>query len=184
MMRQALIFLSTLLLTAPLLGQTVAPGSPQDYEAMTKAMEVAQSQASQPGDEKLDCDQLQEQIAAIANDPALQNQIKAAGDTAQQETAAMEAARSQMAARTIQTVIASMLPGGAMATMPSMAGQAQAQQAQAAQHVQSRMLQGQEMMTLMPKLMRGEHLIELGASKQCGWAKDVVPDAASKAPGG
>jgi hypothetical protein len=36
----------------------------------------------------------------------------------------------------------------------------------------------------MPKLMRGEHLIELGASKQCAWAKGVVPDAASKPPGG
>jgi hypothetical protein len=184
MTRQTMIFLVTLFLSTPLLGQTVAPGSPQEYEAMTKAMEAAQAQASQPGDDKLDCDELEEQVVAIANDPALQAQVKAAGESAQQEMAAMEAGQAQMAAQTVQTVIASMLPGGAMATMPSMAGQAQAQQAHAAEHVQSRMLQGQEMMTLMPKLMRGEHLIELGVSKECDWAKGVLPDAGSKAPGG
>lgn len=184
MTRQTVLLLVTLFSSGATFAQAAAPGSAQDYQAMMKAMETAQAEASQPGDEKLDCDQLQEQIAAIANDPAIQDQVKAAGDAAQQETAAMEAARSQMAAQTVQTAIASMLPGGAMATMPAMAGQAQAKQAQAAEHVQSRMLQGQEMMALMPKLMRGEHLIELGVSKQCDWAKDVLSDAGSKPPGG
>ena len=60
------------LLTASALsyGQAVTPGGPQDYQAMMKAMEKAQAEANQPGDERLTCTQLQELLVGIAQDPA------------------------------------------------------------------------------------------------------------------
>ena len=43
---------------APSYGQGVTPGVPQDYQAMMKAVERAQAEANQPGDQQLTCDQL------------------------------------------------------------------------------------------------------------------------------
>ena len=81
------IVLGVALLTAcaPSYGQTVTPGSPQDYQAMMESMEKAQAQANRPGDERLGCDELQKQLVGVAQDPAFQAYVKAAGDAAQKD---------------------------------------------------------------------------------------------------
>ena len=52
---QSIAFVLALLTASALShGQTLPPGGAQDYEAMAKAMEKAQAQANQPGDEATD----------------------------------------------------------------------------------------------------------------------------------
>jgi hypothetical protein len=49
----------------------------------------------------------------------------------------------------------------------------QAKVAQGAARVQARMAEGQQMMAFMPKLMRGQRLVELAMARQCAWATGV-----------
>jgi hypothetical protein len=121
---------------APSYGQAVTPGGPQDYQSMMKAMERAQAEANQPGDQRLTCPQLQEQLVVIAQDPAFVAHVKAVGIAAEQDMAQMQVA-------------------------------------QGAARMQSRMAQGQQMMAFMPKLLRGQRLIELATARKCEWAMGV-----------
>src|SRR4029453_19170274 len=113
------IVLGVTLLAACTFGdaQTLPPGSAQDYEAMAKAMEKAQAEASKPGDERLTCDQLQQQLVAIAQDPAFLAYVQAAGVAAEKDVAQMQVPQSEIAAKTAATVMASVVPGAAMGQM-------------------------------------------------------------------
>ena len=150
-------------------GQTVAPGGMQDYQAMMKSMEKAQAEAYQPGDEQLTCDKLQQQLVVIAQDPAFLAHVKAGGDAAQKDMAQLQAAQGEIAAKSAATVIASMVPGAAMGHMMASAAENQAKAAQGAARMQSRMADAQQMMVFMPKLMRGQRLIELAMVRKCDW---------------
>ena len=90
-----------------------------DYQTSLKGMEAAQAQASQPGDEKLTCDELQEQMLAVAQDPAFLEHFEAAGAAAEKDRAEMQAGRGEIAAKSAATVIAATLPGGDMSKAPS-----------------------------------------------------------------
>jgi hypothetical protein len=153
-----------------------------DPQAMMKAMETAQADASKPGDEKLSCDRLEEQMVAAAQDPAVQEHVEAAGLSAQKDQAAMQAAKGQIAMQTIQTVLAATVPGAAMATTMASAAQAQTQQAQTTARVQSRMGQAQQMMAILPQLLRGQRLIELAMAKKCEWAGGIDSADGAKKP--
>jgi hypothetical protein len=154
-------------------GQAVMPGGQQDYQAMMQAMEKAQAEANQPGDERLTCDQLQQQVVAVAQDPAFVAHVKAAGIAAEKDMVQMQAAQSEIAAKTAATIVASMVPGAAMGHMTASAVENQAKAAQSAARVQERMAQGQQMMALMPKLMRAQRLVELAVVRKCEWATGV-----------
>ncbi|HXS30603.1 MAG TPA: hypothetical protein VN755_07195, partial [Steroidobacteraceae bacterium] len=95
--------------------------------------------------------------------------VKAAGDAAQKDMAQMQAAQSEIPAKTAATVIASMVPGAAMGHMMASAAENQAKAAQGAARVQSRMADAQQMMAFMPQLMRGQRLIELATVRKCEW---------------
>jgi hypothetical protein len=169
------IVLVMALLTAsvPSYGQAVTPGAAQDYESIMKSMERAQAEASQPGDERLTCPQLQEQLVVIAQDPAFVAHVKAAGIAAEQDMAQMQVSQGEIAAKSAATIIASTVPGAAMGHMTASAAENQAKVAQGAARMQSRMAQGMQMMAFMPKLMRGQRLIELGTTRKCEWATEV-----------
>jgi hypothetical protein len=140
---------------------------------MAKAMEKAQAEASKPGDEKLTCDQLQQQLVAIAQDPAYLAYVQAAGIQAQKDLAQMQVPQSEIAAKTAATMAASMVPGAAMGQMMASQAENQAKAAQSAARVQSRMDQGQQMMAFMPMLMRGQRLIELAVVRKCEWVAGI-----------
>jgi hypothetical protein len=154
-------------------GQTPTPGSPQDYQAMMQAMERAQAEANQPGDERLTCDALQTQLVAVAQDPAFLAHVKAAGVAAEKDLAQMQVAQSEIAAKTAATAIASMVPGAAMGHMVASATENQAKVAQGAARMQSKMADAQQMMAFMPKLLRGQRLLELAMVRKCEWATGV-----------
>jgi hypothetical protein len=63
-----------------------------------------------------------------------------------------------------------------MGQMMASAAENQAKVAQGAARVQSRMAEGQQMMAFMPKLMRGQRLIELAAVRKCEWVGGVGMD--------
>ena len=149
-------------------GPAVMPGG--DYQAMASGMEAAQAQASQPGDENLTCDELQEQMLAIAQDPALQEHMKAAGAAAEQDLAQMQVGKGEIAAKSAATAIAATLPGADMGQMMAAAMENQSRAAQGQARTQARMAEGQRMMGFAPMLMRGQRLIELGTARKCEWA--------------
>jgi hypothetical protein len=168
-MKPLSIVLGVALATACAFSHAQVPSGAQDYEAMAKAMEKAQAEASKPGDEKMTCDQLQQQLVAIAQDPAYLAYVQAAGIQAQKDMAQMQVPQSEIAAKTAATMAASMVPGAAMGQMTASQAENQAKAAQSAARVQSRMDQGQQMMAFMPMLMRGQRLVELAAVRQCEW---------------
>jgi hypothetical protein len=139
-------------------------------------MEKAQAEASKPGDERLTCDQLQQQLVAIAQDPAFLAYVQAAGVAAEKDMAQMQVPQSEIAAKTAATVMASVVPGAAMGQMMANATENQAKMAQGAARVQARMAQGQQMMALMPQLMRGQRLMELAMVRKCEWVTGVGPN--------
>jgi hypothetical protein len=147
----------------------------QDYQAMSQAMEKAQADASKPGDEKLTCDQLQEQLVAAAQDPAFQAQVEAAGAEAQKKQEAMKAAEGKIAMQKFRTVMMSVMPGAAMPGMAAAQSQAQAQGAAANNQMAARMQQAEKMMAVLPTLMRGQRVIELAMGKRCEWAVSAYP---------
>ena len=105
---QSIAFVIALLTASALsYGQTMPAGSAQDYEAMAKAMEKAQAQANQPGDERLTCDQLQQQLVAVAQDPEFLAYVQAAGVAAEKEMAQMQVPQSEVAAKSAATMAAS-----------------------------------------------------------------------------
>jgi hypothetical protein len=186
MKRQSIHFAFVLMLGGVALNlQTVSaqvtPTTAPDPQAMMQAMQAAQADASKPGDEALNCDRLQEQLVAVTEDPTLQAHLQSAGMAAQQDQAA-QAEKGQVAMQTVQTIIASMVPGAGMATISAAAAAAPTQQAQTAERVQSRMAQAQQMMVIMPKLLRGQRLIELASAKKCEWAAGLDSGGAVARP--
>jgi hypothetical protein len=146
-----------------------AAGVPQGPQAMLAQFEAAQATAQRPGDESLSCEALQTEIGATMSDPAIAAYVGSAGAAAQQDLAAVQAAQSRLAVAQTGTVIGALTPGGDTAALMIGAAQARAAQAQAAQRMQSQMLQAQELTALMPKFMRGQHLVALATTKQCAW---------------
>jgi hypothetical protein len=172
MKSQVTVLTFALLATCNAHAQAVT-GAP-DPAAMQKAMEEAQASVSQPGDDELTCEQLQEQFIATAKDPALQAHIETAGAAAQRDMAAMEKAQAEIAAQTATTVAGSVVPGASMGAMAATAANAEAAKARGAERMQSKVAQSGQMMASLPALMRGQRLMELAVAKKCEWAEGIA----------
>ncbi|MFN2400233.1 MAG: hypothetical protein ABR543_16585 [Gemmatimonadaceae bacterium] len=142
------------------------------YGDLQSALEKAQAGAHRPGDESLSCEALESELVAAAKDPALQSYVAKMGAVAQEKLGALNAASKVMAAQSAVTVFSSIVPGGAWAGQAAAAAQLPAQQAQAARNIQEAMQQAQEMMPVMPQLMRGQRVIELAQARDCAWLRE------------
>lgn len=172
------------IVSSPLHGQsttlparpTAAPGT-QDPQGLMVAYQAAQAAAHRPGDEKLNCEALQAQFTEVMNDPTIKAKVETAGAAAQRDMAAMEAAKeaqqAQIAAGTAATAAASMLPGGQWAALGTAVAQAEAAKAGVAGRMQAHAALAQSTFETMPKVMRGQRLIELAAAKKCDWVEGV-----------
>jgi hypothetical protein len=178
-MGRADVFACRVLCTAFALSCIAASSAAQsrviDAEAMQAKFAAAQAAAVRPGDEALGCDALQGELVAAANDPALQSYVAKSGAAAQKDLDAMKAGQSRMAAQTAITMFSSLVPGGALFGQSAAVAQAQAQQAQAAGHLQQRMQQAEEMMAILPQMLRGQRVIELAQARNCAWAREAAP---------
>ena len=174
MRRQTIAFSILLCASGTLHAQAVMPDSQQQYQSMMKAMQAAEAAASRPGDEKLDCDELQKEFTAATTDRALNAHVQTAGASAQADMAAIEAAQAKIPAQTAATAAAALVPGASAPVVAAQTADAEAQKAQAAGRMQSRVQQAQDLSALMPTIMRGERLLQLATGKKCDWAKDAA----------
>jgi len=143
----------------------------QDYQAMAKAMEQAQAEASKPGDDKLTCEQLEEQLFAMTQNPEFQAHVEATGVEAEKRQAEMKLDKGQVAMQTFHAALMTSMPGAAMAGMAQAQSQAMAQGMQGMKQMKERAERAQKMVGMLPALMRGQRVIELAVAKQCEWAK-------------
>ena len=147
--------------------QMTAPNSME----MQSQLEAAQAAASRAGDAALSCDQLENELVVAAKDPSLQSFVAKGGGVAKEQMNALNAASGRAATQTALTVISAVVPGGRMLGFAGMAAQASTQQADAARNVQQSIQQAQDLMAILPQLMRGHRVIELAQARDCAWIK-------------
>jgi hypothetical protein len=140
------------------------------YQKLGEAMEKAEREAVRPGDERLDCGALEQQLVSAVNAPAVQDYIAKAGRQAEQDRARIRPDPAAMTAQAAVTAFSSIVPGGGWLGMAAAAGQAAGAHAQAAQTLQQRMQQANDMVAILPNMVRGQRLIELAQAKKCDWA--------------
>ncbi len=171
---------SALALSLALPLQPAAAQAPEDMMARMEAAQAeAQAQAVRPGDEALSCDALQAEMVATMQDPAVQAHMAQSGAWAQGQLDAAGEARSQMMGQMSVNIFlglaSSFIPGAGFAQMAAQRAMAAGQQAQADQHMAGMMQQAEGAMTIMPQLMRGQRLYELGQAKQCAFVQEQAP---------
>lgn len=157
---------------------------PQSAERMQAAFEKAQADAIRPGDQKLDCDTLKEELIDNVSKPEVQAYIEKAGTWAKKEKEAMKPNKGRLAAQTAFSMFSSLAPGGDWAAVMAAKAQAPMQQAQTMERLQQHMQMMNEMIPIMPYMMRGQRVIELAKGRGCEWTKDVnsgqAEDSAAK----
>ena len=144
------------------------------YGDMQSSLAAAEAAANRPGDESLGCDALQSELVANAKDPAVQAFVAKSGAVAQEKMAAMNAAAAGMGAQAAITIMSSVVPGGAWAGYGAQVAQAEAAKVQAGRNMQDQMQRAQEMMAIMPQMMRGQKVIELAQKRDCQWLRDAM----------
>jgi hypothetical protein len=173
-------FVSMIAISAAL---ALTPAAAQDYDAMGAQMEQsmadAQAAAVRLGDEALTCEQLEGEIATTMQDPAVQEAVAANGADAQAQMDQMNAARGQMRAQMATSlfmgIASSFIPGLGYAQMAQQQVQAAQMQRQQQQNMAQMMEMAQRMQTIMPQMMRGQRIYELGQAKQCAFTQQQAP---------
>jgi hypothetical protein len=152
----------------------LAQTSDSTYGQLQSAFAAAQAAAVRPGDEALSCEGLATELVASVKDPAVQSYVAKSGAAAKERLEAMNAAAGTVAAQGAITLFSSIVPGAGWAGHAAAVAQAEAQRAQAARNIQERMQQAQEMMGIMPQLMRGQRVIELAQARNCEWVREAL----------
>jgi hypothetical protein len=173
----------SLLFACAAMALVIAPAVAQpsvDPDAMEARMQASQAQAGaaavHEGDDALTCDAIQAEMITTMNDPAVQQQMASMGAWAQGQQAQANGARAaigqNMMAGMFTGFLSSFIPGAGYAQ--AMAQQAQAnRQAQQAQQNMSEMTQmSAGMESIMPQMMRGQRLYELGQAKSCAFLQE------------
>ncbi len=158
-------------MSAPARAQTPA----STYTDLQAGLEAAQAAANRPGDAALGCDALEKELVASVKHPAVESYVAKSGAAAKQQQAALNAAKGRAATQSALTLFGSLVPGAAGAGLAGTAAMGQAQQAEAAQNIEQRMQQAQEMIGIMPHMMRGQRVIELAQARNCEWLAGAMP---------
>jgi hypothetical protein len=145
----------------------------QAAERMQAAFQKAQADSIRPGDEKLDCDALKEEMIENASKPEVQAYVEKSGAWAKKEKDAMKPGKGRVAVQTAVSVFSSVVPGGDWAGIMAAKAQAPMQQAQTMQRLQEHMQMMNEMIPIMPYMMRGQRVVDLAKMRSCDWAKDA-----------
>jgi hypothetical protein len=146
-----------------------AAQDPSQYANLATAYESAQRDAIRNGDEKLDCPALEQQLIEAVTTPAVLDYIAKSGEQAQRDSKQVKPDPTKMTAQAALAAFSSLAPGGAWVGMSAAAAQTQGMQAQTAQNIEQRMRQANEMVTILPQLLRGQRVIELAQTRKCDW---------------
>jgi hypothetical protein len=145
------------------------------YGNLQSSLSAAEAAANRPGDESLGCDALQSELVASAKDPAVLSYVAKSGAIAQEKMAAINAAAAGMGAQAAITIMSSIVPGGAWAGFGAGVAQGEAAKLQAARNMQQQMQLAQEVMGIMPQMLRGQRVIELAQARNCAWIAEAMP---------
>jgi len=157
--------------------------SDQQMQKMQLAMADAQAKASRPGDNRMSCAEMQQELEGQMRQPAVRAAAAANGAIAQEKLDELDKAKSEASAQVATQMASNLFMGFASAFMPGMgmiAGrgqQAQMQakaaqdQAKAQQNTQDMMKMADNMIAILPQMMRGNRMMELAQAKNCDWMK-------------
>lgn len=174
MLRRLILFAILTVFLAPSTGltkdkKTKGNDLGADMEASLKA---AEAEAARPGDEKLTCDQLQEELGKTMNNPEMKAFAQGAGEYAQKQQEEMAKAMATQIPLGTATSIVGSVPGGDWVATGARMAQAAQGTAQAKKNMEMHHQQASQAMGAMPTMMRGKRLMDLAQSKKCEWAKD------------
>ena len=168
----------------PLRAQTSNPiQADQQMQKMQLAMADAQAKASRPGDNRMSCAEMQQELEGQMRQPAVRAAAAANGAIAQEKLDELDKARSEASAQVATQMASNLFMGFASAFMPGMGmitgrgQQAQMQakaaqdQAKAQQNAQDMAKMADNMIAILPQMMRGNHMMELAQAKNCEWMK-------------
>ena len=159
----------------------------QQLQKMQLAMADAQAKASRPGDTKMSCDEMLQELEGQMRQPAVREAAAANGAIAKEKLDALDKATSDAKAQVATQMASNLFMGMASAFMPGMgmisgrAQQAQMQakaaqdQAKAEQNVQDMSKMADNMIAILPQMMRGNRMMELAQAKNCEWMKQAMP---------
>ena len=158
------------------MGATARAQTPAStYLDLQAGLESAQAAANRPGDAALGCDALEKELVASVKHPAVESYVAKSGEAAKQQQAAMNAAKGRVATQTALTLFGSLVPGGAGGGRGGPPAHAHTHQLANAHNIQQRMQQAQEMIAIMPQMMRGQRVIELAQARNCDWLPAGLP---------
>jgi hypothetical protein len=148
------------------------PAAQADMMKLQMAMVEAQQKAMKPGDEALPCEALQKELVSTMTDPAIQAHAAKTNPAYAKELEAQQK-KGVMTADGAAALAAALAPGAALTGgMPNVTpGQTpqQMQQAMLAQQ-QATIASMNQLMPLMPALMRGQRVAMLATMKNCSLA--------------
>ena len=142
-----------------------------------EAQKQAAAASAHPGDELMTCEQLEAELATSMDSSAMHDSTAAIQATAQSEKERgrrmQKQAAANIAANAALGVAGSFVPGVGYAQGALMQRQMQAQQkeGEAGQRATAGMIGN--MSDMMPALMRGQRLMELGQARNCPFTKDM-----------
>lgn len=170
-----------LALSFALFAGPAAAQSMEIYERMAAAMETAQAEAVRPGDEMLTCEQLESEAFSVAQDPAVQAMAVRSGAYSQAQideaNRAASSARRQMGVSMFLGLASAFVPGAGMAASLGQRAQGAMMQRQAQQNLAQSMAMAEQMIPVMPQLMRGQRVYELAQGKQCAFIQQTAAEA-------
>jgi hypothetical protein len=160
---------------------TSSPVAAQSAEdrmlAMEQAMANAQAQASRPGDEALTCEQLEAEMVAVMQDPAVQATVAAQGADAQLQmdrmNAARDRARAQMGVSLFMGLASAFIPGAGYAQMIQQQAMANQSRGMAEQRMAEMNAMAERMVPIMPQMFRGQRIYELAQGHQCAFVQET-----------
>jgi hypothetical protein len=177
--------LAAAVLTALVTISTNAQDMDKDFERMQTAMVAAQAAANRPGDEALSCEALQKQFMPILNTPAVQAYTAKYTAAAAQQQKAMATAPAKPAAKpqTPAALMSGLMPAGGWAGLMAAQSQAPGQTAQMAPSLEKMKQQMNDVLVIMPQLMRAQRLVELAMVGKCQWLQAPPERPPARVPG-
>jgi len=142
---------------------------PPDMKNFQTAMIAAQAAALRPGDEALGCEALQKEIITTMNDPSIQAYAAKTNAAYAKELAVRDKTKTAMTPQAAAALAAALAPSMAMAGLGG-AGLTPGQPVTPEQIQQAMLAQMNQLVVIMPVMMRSQRVTQLAMVKNCTWA--------------
>ncbi len=146
---------------------------------METAMTAAQAQAERPGDAALTCEALENEVIAFAEDPKIQAFAQEHGAQAEQRIDKIGATPRAAAVRAgldlLLGMAGSFVPGVDLLQWGLQSAESARMQGEARKAETQVMAMMDQLIPLMPQMMRGQRVYELAQARQCAFLEQAGP---------